>query len=90
MLCTLKPSPAGCSTTDMGFALPDLQRAEQEIRRCAAEIRSPYNDGWTQQTCKHNLYQLKCLLEDLYPTLPRFEEEQEWEQQRMVEILKKP
>ena len=73
----------------MGFAQPDLRIAEQEIRRCIQEINNSYNDGWTQMGCKHQLYQLKCLLEDVYPTLPTFVGEEEWEQQRLVNILKR-
>jgi len=73
----------------MGFAAPNLQQAEQEIRRCIAEITSPYNDGWTQMACKHQLYQLKCMLDDVYSTLPQFVGEEEWEQQRMIDVLKR-
>jgi hypothetical protein len=73
----------------MGFAAPNLELAEREIRRCIQEINSPYNDGWTQMGCKHQLYQLKCLLDDVYPTLPQFCGEQEWEQERLIKLLKK-
>jgi len=73
----------------MGFHPPNLRVAEQEIRRCVTEINSPYNDGWTQMSCKHQLYQLKCLLDDVYPTLPTFAGEEKWEQQRVIELLKR-
>jgi hypothetical protein len=73
----------------MGFAAPDLRTAETEIRRCVAEINSPYNDGWTQMACKHQLYQLKCWLDDVYPTLPQFHGEEVWEQERIINILRK-
>jgi hypothetical protein len=72
----------------MGFAMPDLRTAESEIRRCIQEINSPYNDGWTQMACKHQLYQLKCLLDDNYKKLPEFVGEEAWEQERLVKILK--
>jgi hypothetical protein len=74
----------------MGFRPPDLRTAEQEIRRCAAEINSGYNDGWTQMSCKHQLYQLKCLLDDVYATLPQFAGEEAWEQERLITLLKRP
>jgi hypothetical protein len=74
----------------MGFAAPNISGAEREIRRCIMEINSPYNDGWTQRDYKHKLYQLKCLLDDAYPTLPEFSDESEWEQQRVVDLLKRP
>jgi len=74
----------------MGFRQPDLRTAESEIRRCIVEIKSPYNDGWSQMACKHQLYQLKCLLDDVYPTLPQFVGEEAWEQERLMNVLKRP
>jgi hypothetical protein len=74
----------------MGFRQPDLRTAESEIRRCIQEINSPYNDGWTQMACKHQLYQLKCLLDDVYDTLPQFVGEEKWEQERLMTLLKRP
>jgi hypothetical protein len=60
------------------------------INSLARTCRSPYTDGFTQCTCKHQLYVLKCFIEDVYKTLPEFpEQEKEWEQTRLVEILKK-
>jgi hypothetical protein len=73
----------------MGFQQPDLRTAEREIRRCMAEINSPYNDGWTQMNCKQQLYQLKCLLDDAYPALPQFAGEEKWEQERLITLLKR-
>jgi hypothetical protein len=74
----------------MGFRQPDLRTAESEIRRCIQEINSPYNDGWSQMACKHQLYQLKCLLDDVYNTLPQFVGEEKWEQERLMNLLKRP
>ena len=74
----------------MGFRQPDLRTAESEIRRCIVEINSPYNDGWSQMACKHQLYQLKCLLDDVYDTLPQFVGEEKWEQERLINLLKRP
>jgi hypothetical protein len=73
----------------MGFAAPDLRQAERDIRRCIVEINSPYNDGWTQMACKHQLYQLKCLLDDEYQRLPEFVGEDKWEQERVMHLLKR-
>lgn len=73
----------------MGFRKPNLQGAESEIRRCVAEIKDNRNDGWTQMDCKYELYQLKCWLDDVYPTLPEFYQESDWEQQRLIHLLKK-
>ena len=73
----------------MGFQKPDLRAAVAAIRGSLAEINSAYNDGWTSAACKHELYQLKCWLEDEYARLPRFSEETQWEQERVIAVLKK-
>ena len=73
----------------MGFKKPDLTPAGYAIREYLTEIRSPYNDGWTQSSCKQELYMLKCWLEDKYKTLPMFVGEEKWEQERLIQVLKK-
>ena len=73
----------------MGFRKLDLDSAQQAIRACLCEIRSPYNDGWTASACKHDLYVLKSWLDDEYKRLPTFVGEQQWEQERLIKILKK-
>ena len=74
----------------MGFQkrwdLPDLYA---QIRAMTTEISSPYNDGWTSSGCKHDLYLLKCFIEDQYQDLPTFVGEEQWEQQRLIDQLKK-
>jgi pyruvate/2-oxoacid:ferredoxin oxidoreductase beta subunit len=73
----------------MGFQKPNLAEARQAIGKCFVEIHSPYNDGWIQSSCKHELYMLKCWLEIEYNKLPTFAGEEQWEQNRILEILKK-
>jgi hypothetical protein len=73
----------------MGFRKPNLDPAYGSIRQSLVEIASPYNDGWTSSECKYELYRLKCFLEDSYAQLPTFLGEDEWEKERLVEILKK-
>ena len=73
----------------MGFRKPDLDSAQHAIRACLREIRSSYNDGWTASACKYDLYMLKSWLDDEYKRLPTFVGEQQWEQQRLIDILKK-
>ena len=74
----------------MGFQKPDIDSAYFVIRKSLGEIHSPYNDGWISSSCKRELYLLKCWLEDEYNSLPTFNGEDQWEQDRLVEILKKP
>ena len=73
----------------MGFQKPDLENARWAISQLLVEISSPYNDGWTSASCKYDLYLLKCWLEDQYDRLPKFSGEEKWEQERIVEKLKK-
>ena len=73
----------------MGFKQPNLSLARIEIGKCIGEIYSPYNDGWTSSSCKQELYQLKCWLDAEYKDLPTFVGEEQWEQNRILEILKK-
>lgn len=73
----------------MGFRKPDLDEAARAISVSLREIRSPYNDGWTSVACKHELYLLKCWLDDEYKKLPTFFEEDQWEKERLINILKK-
>lgn len=72
----------------MGFRKPNLDPAYGAIRTSLGEISSPYNDGWTSSSCKYELYQLKCWLDTEYSKLPTFAEEEKWEQERIVKILK--
>ena len=73
----------------MGFHKPDFNHAYTAIRSVLAEIHSPYNDGYSQSYCKQDLYMLKCWLEEEYNKLPTFVGEEIWEQERVVDILKK-
>jgi hypothetical protein len=72
----------------MGFRKPDIESVYSAIRTSLGEIHSPYNDGFTGRSCKHELYMLKCWLEDKYKELPTFAGEEKWEQERVIEILK--
>ena len=72
----------------MGFRKPDLTQAGLALRQALAEIKSPYNDGFVQSSCKQEIYQLKCWLEDEYNKLPTFAGEELWAQERLIQILK--
>ena len=73
----------------MGFLKPDIESAYSAIRKSLGEIHSPYNDGYTQMSCKQELYMLKCWLNDEYDNLPTFVGEELWEQERLIKILKR-
>ena len=74
----------------MGFIKNwDVNDIHDQIRRLYAEASSPYNDGWTASACKYELFQLKCLIEDIYQKLHTFPGEEEWEKERVAELLKR-
>ena len=72
----------------MGFQKPNLHPAKFAIMKSLGEIHSPYNDGYSQMSCKHDLYMLKCWLDYEYEKLPTFAGEEKWEQDRVIQILK--
>ena len=60
------------------------------IRNLAKMASDPRSDGFTQCTYKHDLYVLKCFIEDEYKRCPEFpQQEAEWERDRLMEILKR-
>ena len=60
------------------------------IRKLAGMASDPHSDGFTQCVYKHDLYVLKCFIEDEYKRCPEFpQQEAEWEQVRLMEILKR-
>jgi hypothetical protein len=64
--------------------------AARYIRDLAAACHSSHSDGFTQCHCKHQLFVLKCFIEDVYKDLPEFPtQEKEWEQQRIMDLLKR-
>jgi hypothetical protein len=74
----------------MGFQKRwDVSNLYSQIRALASETRSSYNDGFTAMSCKQELYLLKCFIEDQYSDLPKFSGEEEWEQKRIIQQLKK-
>lgn len=55
-----------------------MQKVIDDLRHCAVEMNSHYNDGWTQWGCKQDLYRVKFELDRLLKTSPYFSMEQEW------------
>jgi hypothetical protein len=53
------------------------------------EIHDFRNDGYITRDCKYQLYRVKCYLDDQYQSLPAHAGEEDWEKERIVEILKK-
>lgn len=74
----------------MGFRQPgDSNSIIAQLGALVSNANSPYNDGWTASSCKRQLYLVKCYLDSVYPTLPKFANEAEWEKERLIELLKR-
>jgi hypothetical protein len=67
----------------------DVDNITTQLRSAAREAGSPYNDGFSGMMCKRDLWQIKCILDDLYRDLPTFSGEEKWEEERTFEILKR-
>lgn len=67
---------------------PSIADIINRVRSLAAAASDPRNDGWTASGCKHDLYLLKCFIEDTYSGLPTFVGEEKWEQERLIQKLK--
>lgn len=74
----------------MSDLIREGQIAANAITDIAKQANSPTTDAFTQCTCKRQLYLLKCLVEDLYNQSPEFpQQEKEWEQERLIQLLKR-
>jgi len=66
-----------------------MSSVEDRIQELVQEVASPFNDGYTQQYFKKELWNLKCLIEDVYEQMPNFgNNELEWEKERVYNKLK--
>ena len=76
--------------TDLSDLLREGQIAATYITDIAKEANDPSTNAFTQCTCKRQIYLLKCLIEDLYSQMPEFpQQEKEWEQERLIQLLKR-
>lgn len=80
--------------TPMGFNKPiDYHAVNHQIYMAGVELRSPYNDGFTQWDIKQDLYKLKWLLDDIFRDAPSFVGEDEFleehSKKEVVRILKR-
>jgi len=67
----------------------DVGEIVRQLRSIHRQASSPFNDGFTASGCKQDLFQVKCILEDLYADTPKFANEEDWEKERTLELLKK-
>jgi hypothetical protein len=63
----------------MGFVKRwDVGDIQRQIDACAAQVNSPYNDGFTGWTCKQDLLVLKYQLDEILRSAPTFAPEQQF------------
>lgn len=56
----------------------DADKIISDLRACAREIHSPYNEGYSQWGCKQDLYKVKFALDEIINKCPSFYGEQEF------------
>jgi len=69
------------------YIAENLTSAYRSLRVILTEING-LGDDVAKKHCKQELYHLQCWLNDEYKKLPVFVEEEKWEQDRIVQILK--
>ena len=67
----------------------ELERIRISLRQLAAEARSPYETGFVTVQYKRQLVEMKWFLEDLIDDIGYFAGEESWEQERVVQLLKR-
>lgn len=77
----------------MGFKKNwDVDTVYRQINAAVAEVKSPYNDGYSAFFSKQDLYQIYWHLDEAIRKCPTFVGEEEWlreqEKKRVVEYLK--
>ena len=66
------------------------EQLEAHIRELQVQCNSAYNDGFTALYYKKQIYEMKCMIEDIYNSLNVINEEEEkkWEKERVFNKLK--
>lgn len=72
----------------MGFRKPmDYNQIHHQIYMAGVELRSPYNDGFTQWEIKKDLYQLKWLLDQIMKDSPTFSDEEDFLKEHEQKVI---
>ena len=67
----------------------ELERIRISLRQLAHEAKSPYETGFVTVQYKRQLVEIKWFLEDLIEDIGYFSDEETWEQERLVQLLKR-
>ena len=67
----------------------ELERVRIVLRQLAYDARDPHETGFVTAQYKKQLVEMKWFLEDLIDTVGYFAGEEQWQQERLVQLLKK-
>lgn len=67
----------------------ELERIRISLRQLAIEARSPYETGFVTAQYKRQLVEMKWFIEDLLEDVGYFVNEESWEQERLLQLLKR-
>ena len=67
----------------------ELERIRINLRQLASAANDPHDTGFVTIQYKRQLVEMKWFLEDLIEDIGYFVGEEEWEQERLVQLLKR-
>jgi len=67
----------------------ELERVRQVLRQLAHSARDTHETGFVTVQYKRQLVEMKWFLDDLLDTVGYFAGEEQWEQERLVQLLKR-
>ena len=67
----------------------ELERIRINLRQLASAANSPYETGFVTVQYKRQLVEMKWFIEDLIEDIGYFAGEESWEQERLVQLLKR-
>lgn len=72
----------------MGFKKPmDYNSVHHQIYMAGVELRSPYNDGYTQWGIKQDLYRIKWLVDSILNDSGQFSGEEEFLKEHEQKVM---
>ena len=67
----------------------EMERVRITLRSLAYQAQSPYESGFVSALYKRQLVEMKWFIEDLLEDVGTFASEEEWEQERLIQLLRR-
>lgn len=67
----------------------ELERVRITLRSLAHEAKNPYDTGFVSAVYKKQLLEMKWFIEDLLEDVGYFAGEEQWDQERLIQLLKR-